>query len=98
DLEALGAEEEAVRLDIITCELKGNLDRAELLKSCRTFEEKFPKSARLDESLFARGAALRDLGQPWEARKAWLRIASEFASSKLAAEAVWSAALTCVGA
>ncbi len=92
ELEALGEEEEAVRADLIACELKGNLPRPQLLKSCETFREKFPKSAKLDEVLFAEGAALRDLGRPWEAKKTWLRLAAEFAASKRAPEGLLAAA------
>ncbi|MCE9581249.1 MAG: tetratricopeptide repeat protein, partial [Planctomycetes bacterium] len=58
ELEALGADEEGVRADNITCQLKGGMDRNQLAKDCREFLEKFPKSARLDEVLFAQGTAL----------------------------------------
>ncbi|MBI2932748.1 MAG: tetratricopeptide repeat protein [Planctomycetes bacterium] len=93
ELEALGTDEEAVRLDIITCEHKGNLPRPQLLQSCRTFLERFPTSTRLDEALFAQAAALRDLGRVWEAEKTWLRLATDHPTSKLAPEALFSVAL-----
>lgn len=92
ELEALGADEEGVRVDLVTCELKGGLPPPQLLKSCETFEEKYPKSAKLDEVLFARGMALGKLGRPWEAEKAWVRLATEFAQSKVAPEGLYLAA------
>ncbi|HLF92538.1 MAG TPA: tetratricopeptide repeat protein, partial [Planctomycetota bacterium] len=92
ELEALGADEEGVRVDLVTCELKGGLPPPQLLKSCETFEEKYPKSARLDEVLFARGMGLGKVGRPWEAEKAWVRLAAEFAASKLAPEGLYLAA------
>lgn len=93
ELEALGTDEEGVRIDVITCELKGGMDRVQLLKSCKEFFEKFPKSAKLDEALFAYGTALRDTGRPFEGKAAWLRIPAEFAQSVRAPEALWLAAL-----
>ncbi|MCC6741318.1 MAG: tetratricopeptide repeat protein [Planctomycetia bacterium] len=93
ELEALGADEEGVRADVIACELKGGMDRNQLLKSCREFFEKFPKAAKLDEALFAQGTALRDTGRPFDAKAAWLRIADEFPKSARAPEALWFSAL-----
>ncbi|KAF0245707.1 MAG: large extracellular alpha-helical [Planctomycetota bacterium] len=93
ELEALGVDEEGVRVDVMTCELKGGMDRNQLRKTCKEFFEKFPKAAKLDEALFAQGTALRDTGLPFDAKVAWLRIPAEFATSVRAAEALWSAAL-----
>ena len=93
DLEALGTDEEAVRANVIECELKGQFPRPQLLKTCETFEEKFATSTKLDEVLFAKGTALRDLGRPWEARAAWVKVADAYATSKKAPEALHAAAL-----
>jgi TolA-binding protein len=93
ELEALGTEDEGVRADLVTCELMGGFPPHQLLISCETFEEKYPKSAKLDEVLLARGTALRNLGRPWEAEKAWTRLGSEFAGSKRTPEALYAAAL-----
>ncbi len=93
ELEALGADEEGVRIDVITCELKGGMDRNQLRKTCKDFFEKFPKSAKLDEALFAQGTALRDTGRPFDGKAAWLRIPAEFPQSARAAEALWLSAL-----
>ncbi len=97
DLEALGTDEEAVRVNVIECELKGQFPRPQLLKTCETFEEKFAASTKLDEVLFAKGTALRDTGRPWEAQIAWVRVADGFAASKKAPEALYAAALLHVG-
>jgi tetratricopeptide (TPR) repeat protein len=80
ELEALGADEEGVRADLVACERQGKFPPQQLLKSCETFEEKYPGSAKLDEVLFARGVALRDLGRPHDAEKTWTRLATEFAA------------------
>lgn len=93
ELEALGTDEEGVRADVIVCEQKGGMDRAALLKSCTEFQEKYPKSARLDDVLFAAGVAHRDTGRWYDAKASWLRIAGEMPASKLAGEALYSAAL-----
>ncbi|MBI2922714.1 MAG: tetratricopeptide repeat protein [Planctomycetes bacterium] len=93
ELEALAADEEGVRADVIACELKGGMDRGQLLKTCREFLEKYPKSAKLDEVLFAQGTGFRDTGRAFDAKKAWLRVAAEAAASKRAPEALYSAAL-----
>lgn len=98
ELEALGTDEEGVRADLIACELKGNFPPQQLLKSCDTFEEKFPKSAKMDEVLFARGSALLGSGRPWDAEKAWTRLAAEYAGSKRAPEGLYAAALLHVNA
>ncbi len=86
ELEALGTDEEGVRADLVRCELEGKLGHDALLASCSAFEEKFPRSPKLDEILFARGTALAGLKRPWEAEKAWTRVAAEFPASKRAPE------------
>jgi tetratricopeptide (TPR) repeat protein len=93
ELEALGADEEGVRADVIACELKGGVDRNQLLASVKAFEEKFAKSPKMDEVLFARGTAMRDIGWWWEAKKAWARVAADFPASPRAAEALYLSAL-----
>ncbi len=92
ELDALGADEEGVRADLVACELKG-FPHEQLLKSCETFEEKFPASPKMDEVLFARGSALMGLKRAWEAEKAWTRLADRFPASKRAPEALAAAAL-----
>lgn len=84
ELEALGTDEESVRFDALTCEFKAGFDRNQLLKSCDTWLEKFPKGAKIDDVRLTRGRALAQLGRWWEARKTWLQVPK--------AEALWEIA------
>ncbi|MBI2899259.1 MAG: tetratricopeptide repeat protein [Planctomycetes bacterium] len=92
ELESLGADEESVRFDIVTCEFRGNFDRNQLLRSCDAFFEKFAKSAKLDEAGLIRGRALAQLGRWWEARKAWATVVADHPKSAHAPTALWETA------
>lgn len=91
ELEALGADEASVRLDIITCERRLGKPQP-LLTSCETFLGKFPMSEKRDEVLFATGEALRGTGRRWDARKTWIQVADGFPKSSRAPEALHAAA------
>ncbi|HEX7898184.1 MAG TPA: tetratricopeptide repeat protein [Planctomycetota bacterium] len=92
DLEALeGDAEAAVRADVVRCHANGAVP-GDLLAACLAFEEKFPRAARLDEVLFAKGVALVAAGRVDHAEKAWISVADRFPASPKAPEALLRAA------
>ncbi len=92
ELESLGADEEGVRFDILTCEFRGNFDRNQLLRSCDLYLEKHPKGTKADEAALIRGRALAQLGRWWEARQAWAGVVSQHPKSTQAPVALWETA------
>lgn len=92
ELEALGADEESVRADVVACEFRANFDRHQLLRSCDAYLEKFPKGPKTDEVALTRGRALAQLGRGWEARRAWEKLAADHPKSPHAPVALWEIA------
>ncbi|MBI4879074.1 MAG: hypothetical protein HY812_05355 [Planctomycetes bacterium] len=84
ELDALGAEAPAVRLDLLRCADALDRDGKERAERARKFLAEHAAHAEVPEALFLLGRAQAKLGERFAARESWLRLGREHAASTFA--------------